>query len=120
MNSNEHFFLYANISTHVLLPIGAIDQLPHLLEIWNDLKMDNTMFHKVKDWSPSHLVYFGWYMDCPKDNIPSSEILLQKKNELDSRKSLLAMSMHRLKGKKERDLYGKKKRKEQLKLPQES
>ncbi len=41
------------------------------------------MFHKypLKDWSFRHLVDYGWYLDCPKDNIPSSKILFRKRND---------------------------------------
>jgi len=52
---------------HVLLPEGAIDELPHMLWIWEDPKADNTMYCKdfLKDWSPNHLKDCGWYIDCP-------------------------------------------------------
>jgi hypothetical protein len=42
---------------HVLLPKGVIDEPPHLLQIWQDPKADNTTYRKdlLKDWSLDHL-----------------------------------------------------------------
>jgi hypothetical protein len=41
---------------HVLLFHGAIDQLPNLLDIWREPKVDSIMFQKdlLKDWLPPH------------------------------------------------------------------
>jgi hypothetical protein len=42
------------------------------------------MFHKYlfKDKSSSHLLKIGWYLDCPKDNIPFSKIALRESLKL--------------------------------------
>jgi hypothetical protein len=42
------------------------------------------MFHKdlLKDWLSSHLLDYGWYLECPKDCSPSSEIALCEKINL--------------------------------------
>jgi hypothetical protein len=42
---------------HVFFLEGAINDLPHLLQIWQDLEANNTMYDKdlFKDWSPYHL-----------------------------------------------------------------
>jgi hypothetical protein len=42
------------------------------------------MFRKkiVKDWGSSHLLYCGWYLDCPLDYTPSSKKTKQEKFDL--------------------------------------
>lgn len=68
---------------HVLLLMGTIDQLPPLFGIWCDPKVDNTMYLKdlFKDWNSFHLVNYGWYLNCPKDNTTTSKFSLCEKNE---------------------------------------
>lgn len=69
--------------------MGAIDKLPHFLEICHDLKMDGIMFRKdlFKDWTSSHLVDYGWYFDSPKEGTLAFEIYLQEWNELSFQSS---------------------------------
>ncbi len=68
---------------HVLLFHHAIDQLRNLLDIWHDLKVDNTMFQKdlFKDWLVPNLFKYGWYFDYLKDNTPTLEIPLKENIE---------------------------------------
>jgi hypothetical protein len=42
------------------------------------------------DWSFSHVVDFGYYLDCPKDNTPSSKILLQKNNDPSFQQAIMS------------------------------
>jgi hypothetical protein len=39
------------------------------------------MFHKnlFKDWSSSHLLDYGWYLDYPKDYTPQSKFAFYKR-----------------------------------------
>jgi hypothetical protein len=71
------------------------------------------MFYKnlLKDWSSSHLVHCGWYLDYPKDNTPSSKILFQKSNEPTFQKAIVSSSQ-RERGKNKRTFLGKRMGKE--------
>jgi hypothetical protein len=39
-----------------------------------------------KDWSSFHIVDYGWYLDCPKDNTLALEFSLSEKKTHDSKK----------------------------------
>jgi hypothetical protein len=58
--------------------LGAIPYLPPLFLIWKDPKIDSSMYQKdlFKDWSTLHFIKCKWYLDCPKDYIPSFEVSL--------------------------------------------
>ncbi len=62
---------------------GAIFEIPRLLEIWRDPKIDNTMYRKdmLKDWSSPHLLDYGSYLDCLKENIPPLKFETREKHE---------------------------------------
>jgi hypothetical protein len=68
------------------------------------------MFHKdpLKDWSFSHLVHCGEYLNYLKDNILSFEILLQKKNEINFQEVIVSSTQPK-RGGGEMDLFGEKK-----------
>jgi hypothetical protein len=65
----------------------------------------------LKDWSSSHLVHYGWYMDYPKDNTPSYKILFQKRNEPRFQKAIVS-SAQLERGKKKGTSLGKRMGKE--------
>jgi hypothetical protein len=67
-----------------LLPRGAIDELPHLLQIWQDLKANSTMYRKdlLKDWLLDHLKDYIWYIEYPQDCTPTSEVVFKESHEL--------------------------------------
>ncbi len=62
----------------------AIFEIPKLLKIWKDPKVDNAMYRKdmLKDWISSHLLDCGWYIDYRKENIPPSKFEIREKHEL--------------------------------------
>jgi hypothetical protein len=68
---------------HVLFLGGAIDEFPNLLWIWQDPKVDITMFRKdlFMDWLLNHLEDYGWYLECPKDCTLPSEVVLKESHE---------------------------------------
>jgi hypothetical protein len=51
----------------------AIFEIPRLLEIWRDPKIDNIMYKDMlRDWTSPHLLDYGWYLDYLKENtLPS-------------------------------------------------
>jgi hypothetical protein len=62
---------------------GAISEIPRLLKIWRDPKIDSTMYKKdmLRDWSSPHFLDYGWYFNCLKENILPSEFEIQEKHE---------------------------------------
>jgi hypothetical protein len=68
----------------VLFQKGAISEIPRLLEIRKDPKTNITMYKKnmLRDWSSPHLLDYGWYIDCPKENTLPSKFKIQEKYEL--------------------------------------
>jgi hypothetical protein len=54
---------------------GAIFEIPRLFKIWRDPKTYSTMYRKdmLKDWTSSHLLDCGWYLDYLKENAPPLE-----------------------------------------------
>ncbi len=34
--------------------------------------------HLLKEWSSGHLASYGWYLDCPANNIPKSKLGLME------------------------------------------
>jgi hypothetical protein len=63
---------------------GVIFEIPRLLKIWKDPKVDNTMYMKdiLKDWTSPHLLDCGWYIDYRKENIPPSKFKIWEKPKL--------------------------------------
>ncbi len=77
------------------------------------------MFHKdlFKDWSSSHFVDYGRYLDCPKHSTSSFKILLQERNEPSFQEAILSSTNAQPKGEKNKRIsLGNKKGKEQLRL----
>jgi hypothetical protein len=35
----------------------------------------------LRDWSSPHLLDYGWYLDCSKENTPPSKFEIREKNE---------------------------------------
>jgi hypothetical protein len=62
---------------------GAIFEIPRLFKIWRDPKIDNKMYknNMLKDWSSPHFLDYGWYLNCPKENILPSKFEIREKNE---------------------------------------
>lgn len=65
------------------------------------------MFHKIllKEWLPSHILECGWYLDCPKNNTPSSKIPLKENLELALMENLANFARTQVEGGKRKILY---------------
>jgi hypothetical protein len=61
-----------------------IFEIPRLFKIWKDPKINNIMYKKdmFRDWISPHFLYYGWYLNCPKENIIPLEFEIQEKHEL--------------------------------------
>jgi len=81
--------LFASLA-HFFFPKGVIDELPHLLWIWQDPKADNTMYCKdlLKDWSLDHFEDFNWYIECPWDCTLLSKITFEVSHDPDFQEKL--------------------------------
>ncbi len=62
---------------HVLFPAIAIEEIPQLFHIWNNPKLDNSMYKKkfLRDWPLFHLQH---YLDYPFDSTLVFERSLKK------------------------------------------
>ncbi len=82
----HNFVLFSNHCRYfhfVFFWRGAISEIPRLFEIWRDPKIDNTMYKKdmLKNWSSPHLLDYGWYLNCPKENILPLKFKTREKHE---------------------------------------
>jgi hypothetical protein len=93
----------------VLFRRRAIFEIPRFLEIWRDPKTNNIMYMKdrLRDRTSAHLLDCAWYLDCPKENAPTSKFKIQEKHETKFLQGLGALeketpSKKKLKGGKRR------------------
>jgi hypothetical protein len=61
---------------HVLLPMTTILEIPWLFQIWNDPKLEGSMYRK--DFvSSQHLPHSKWYLDYFNNYTLAQEIKVQ-------------------------------------------
>ena len=67
----------------MLLPANALNKLLIFFESLKDVQSDNSMFTPeiCKDWNEAHWYECGWYLDCPMNKIPLSELELRNRLE---------------------------------------
>jgi hypothetical protein len=73
-------------------------EVPWLLWIWSDPKLDGSLYKKelVRNWSSQHHPHCGWYLDYLGNYTPPRDINLQKQFEVGFMEKLMSVEVKRM------------------------